>query len=460
MNAQMPEDMRSVYFIGIAGIGMSALARYFKRTGVKVSGYDVDRSALAKELEQEGITIHYSEQESIMLDTPDMVVYTPAVPESHQGLRHYRNIGVPVVKRSQVLGWISAKHKCIAVAGTHGKTTTSALITHVLRKCDVGATAFLGGLVPDLGGNFVHGDSEWLVAEADEYDRSFLALSPEIAVVTAMDPDHLDIYGSYDEMIAGYVAFLQKVHSGGIVILHEDVRQMLGQQIVEGFEARNIRMITFGNDADYRLVEVRPEDEGVRFVLDVPDGMSRTIVIGMPGLHNALNATVALIICDVLNLDVRRAMEALANFSGVRRRFEIAYADDKRTIIDDYAHHPAELSAAINAARLQYPGKRITGVFQPHLYSRTKDFYREFATSLDALDTGILVELYPARELPVEGVSSKMIFDAMKNRDKYLTTKNKLIPLLVSLNPEILVLLGAGDLDRMVPEIIGKLKEL
>ncbi|HLF64894.1 MAG TPA: UDP-N-acetylmuramate--L-alanine ligase [Saprospiraceae bacterium] len=468
MSTEVPDVIERVYFIGIAGIGMSALARYFRSLGVSVSGYDIDRSSVAKSLEEEGIVVHYAEEESILPEAPDLVVYTPAIPDTHKGLQHYRNIGVPVMKRSQILGWISSRHKCIAVAGTHGKTTTSAMITWVMRNCGVNATAFLGGLAPDLGGNFVQGDSEWLIAEADEYDRSFHTLSPAIAVATAMDADHLDVYGNYEEMVESYIGFLQKVHQGGTIILHEEVKKRLGQKVLDGFMDRDIKVITYGIDSgDYRISELRREGKGVRFVLRGIDGVRRVVVIGMPGLHNALNATVALAICDVLRLELPIAIRALAKFSGIKRRFEVVYADERHTIIDDYAHHPEELSAAISAARLQYPGKSlpagragITGVFQPHLYSRTRDFYREFAKSLDALDTCILVELYPARELPIEGVSSKLIFDQIKNRKKHLTTKKQLISLLVSLNPEILLLLGAGDLDRMVPEMIERLKVL
>ncbi len=461
MSTQVPDVLHRVYFIGIAGIGMSALARYFKRLGIEVAGYDADRSSLAKSLEEEGISVHYTEEESLLSETPDLVIYTPAVPASHKGLRHFREIGVPVLKRSQILGWISNRHRCIAVAGTHGKTTTSAMITFVSRSCGEDVTAFLGGLVPDLGGNFVQGDSEWLIAEADEYDRSFHALTPEIAIVTAMDADHLDIYGNYEEMVAGYVGFLQNVRKGGIIILHENVKQKLNENVLEGFKTKEINVITFGvGNADYRISELKREGNGVQFLLKGMDGAMKSVMVNMPGLHNALNATVALAVCDALKLNVFMALEALKKFSGIKRRFEIVFSDEKHTIIDDYAHHPEELSAAISAARLQYPERKIVGVFQPHLYSRTRDFYREFAVSLSALDVCVLVELYPARELPVEGVNSKMIFDQIKNDNKYLTTKKELIPLLVSLNPEILLLLGAGDLDRMVPEIIDRLKEL
>jgi UDP-N-acetylmuramate--alanine ligase len=325
----------------------------------------------------------------------------------------------------------------------------------------VDVTAFLGGLVSDLGGNYVHGTSPWMIAEADEYDRSFHALSPEIAVVTAMDADHLDIYGNYAAMVEGYIGFLQKVHDGGMIIMHTAVREKMGEVVMRELLERKITVVTYGtDDADYMVSELERAGSGVKFSLRALDGEIRKVFVSMPGLHNALNATAALAICDLLKLEMPKAMEAMAGFSGIKRRFEVVYADEKHTVIDDYAHHPEELAAAISAARLQYPEKKITGVFQPHLYSRTKDFYREFAEALDALDTSILVELYPARELPIEGVSSKLIFDALQSQKKYLTTKKELISLLVSLNPAILLLLGAGDLDRMIPEITERLQGL
>jgi UDP-N-acetylmuramate--alanine ligase len=459
MKPDLLSNVRSLYFIGIGGIGMSALARYFKYKGVEVSGYDADRTGLGKVLEQEGIQVHYEEEQSILTSPPDLVVYTPAIPASHAGLAHYRKIGVPVLKRSELLGAISRDYRCIAVAGTHGKTTTSAMITYALRSCDEEITAFLGGWVPDLKGNYVTGDSEWLVVEADEYDRSFLTLTPEIAVVTAMDADHLDIYGSHQAMIESYLSFLTNVQEGGKVLIHVKASKYLSEAITEHLKSRQVRVLTYGEEeADIRISDFRRDGQGTQFQMSINQNEPLTATIQMPGLHNVMNATAAIAVCGVVGIDVARAAKALGAFTGIRRRFEIVYADDRLIVIDDYAHHPEELAAAIKAARLQYPEKKITGVFQPHLYSRTRDFQTEFAAALEDLDNCVLVELYPAREQPIEGVSSKLIFDKMTLQHKYLTSKQELLNVLVSIQPEVLLLLGAGDLDRMIPEMLEKLK--
>jgi len=334
------------------------------------------------------------------------------------------------------------------------------MITWTLLNCGVDVTAFLGGLVPDLGGNFVQGDSEWLIAEADEYDRSFLELLPQIAVVTAMDADHLDVYRRYAEMVVAYKGFLKNIRNGGTAVLHEGVFRKLDTEILEELQTRKIDIKTYGTgETQYQISEVRREGKNIQFLLKCNDEESWPAQIRMAGVHNVMNAVAALIVADIIGIEIVTAIDALKKFSGIKRRFEIVHAEEGLVIIDDYAHHPEELAAAISAARLQYPGQTITGVFQPHLYSRTRDFYREFAEALSALDTSVLVELYPARELPIEGVSSNMIFDLITCDNKYLTTKKELIPLLESLHPKVLLLLGAGDLDRMIPEIIEKLQK-
>lgn len=457
MSTAIPESIRSVYFLGIGGIGMSALARYFRQKGLAVSGYDADRSGLGKVLEKEGITVHYTEEESMLEQMPDLVVYTPAIPRTHKGFGHFRNAGVPIVKRSELLGWISREYACIAVAGTHGKTTTSAMITYAMRECGVSVTAFLGGLIPDLGGNFVKGDSEWLVVEADEYDRSFLTLRPKVAVVTAMDPDHLDIYGDPAAMIESYLGFLRNVQDGGVAVLHTEVDQKIPDGVRDDLVARNVTICTYGEQGSvYETGQPERTDAGTRFrVTTKHEGVE--LVMQMPGMHNALNATAALAVCHVAGIKGQKAAAALGRFSGITRRFEVVHATPGLVVIDDYAHHPEELKAAIGAARLQYPGRKLTGVFQPHLYTRTRDFYKEFAAALDRLDVCVLVELYPAREEPIEGVSSEMILKEMSIENKYMASKQSLIKLLGSLDPEVLLLLGAGDLDRMIPDVIENL---
>jgi UDP-N-acetylmuramate--alanine ligase len=345
------------------------------------------------------------------------------------------------------------------VAGTHGKTTTSAMITYALRSCGVDCTAFLGGWVPDLNGNYIIGESEWLVVEADEYDRSFLTLAPEIAVVTAMDADHLDIYGSHETMIESYLSFLSHVQPGGKVLMHKEAAGYLREEMIESLSSRDVEVRTYGTtDADLVISGLQRVAEGTQFRLEEDEQVLLSATVQMPGLHNVLNATAAIAVCGVVGIDKARAAKALSEFKGIKRRFEIVHADQELVMIDDYAHHPEELAAAIKAARLQYPDKQITGVFQPHLYSRTRDFHSAFAAALDDLDICVLVELYPAREQPIEGVSSKMIFDKMTLQHKYLSTKQDLLNVLGSIHPEVLLLLGAGDLDRMIPDFIEKLK--
>ena len=463
----IPANIQHVHFIGIAGIGMSALARYFLYEGARVTGYDRDRSDLAIQLEEEGAVIHYTPEIDAIDSKPDIVVYTPAVNESNIELAHFINSSVPVVKRSEMLGHISARTRCIAVAGTHGKTTTSAMIAFVLRRCGLDCTAILGGLVIDLKGNFAYGSTQWLVTEADEYDRSFLRLSPEIAVITSVDPDHLDIYGTYEAMLAAYADYVMCIKPGGVLIVHEEVAQKLvTEKLMQVLLERNIPLVIYGEQAEYmRLVNCAYDADGLRFDVKFhrDSNVRSDIQLAMSGKHNALNATAALTVAAVLqrsskygtNVTLHCAADALASFSGISRRFEFVHKSPELVVIDDYAHHPLELQAAIDAAQQHFNGKRITGVFQPHLYSRTRDFHKGFAEALSALDESVLVELYPARELPIEGVSSELIFNAIENERKYLTTKQELTGLLRSLDPEVLLFMGAGDLDRKIPEIVN-----
>ncbi len=468
----IPDHIQSVYFIGIAGIGMSALARYFLHRGVSVSGFDRDRSELAIQLETEGANIHYEQDISQLSTAPDLVVYTPAIPADHTELLYFRRLGVTVVKRSELLGYFSRQMKCIAVAGTHGKTTTSTMIAFVLRACGLDCTAFLGGIAADFEGNFVAGKSEWMVVEADEYDRSFLQLAPDVAVVTSLDPDHLDIYGSFEEMRATFLEFMHKVKPGGVLILHEDVVSKFDSEMTEKFFGalldNQIVMLTYGErDNFFKVIEIEPEGDGMRFDFYYATyrQLLKDVRLPMVGKHNVLNASAALATVAILernkrwHCDIRldEAAEKLRDFKGIKRRFEIVYRSENLIIIDDYAHHPVELSAAISAAKAHFPQKKLTGVFQPHLYTRTKDFFKEFAAALSALDVCILVELYPAREQPIEDVSSALIFDLVESKVKYLTTKIELTDLLGAVDPEILLFLGAGDLDRIIPEIINEI---
>ena len=469
--SRIPDRPGSVYFIGIAGIGMSALARYYLRTGAVVSGYDRDRSELARQLEQEGARIHYDENIGSIPKDVDLVIYTPAIPDTHAELQYLRSTDVPVIKRSEALGYLSRDKRCIAVAGTHGKTTTSAMITFILRLSGLDCTAILGGVVTDFSGNFVFGDSEWLITEADEYDRSFLQLSPEIAVVTSLDPDHLDIYGTYEEMKEAYTEFMLGVLPGGVLIVHEDVLSRLGEErsdrLVAGLLERNIPLIMYGEGENmFRCTNIRSDQSGMVFDFNYLLRQFTDVRLSMIGTHNVLNATAALAVAGILEkgtkyesvVTLQTAADALGSFSGISRRFEFRFRSDALVVIDDYAHHPGELEAVIDAAQRHFKGKRITGVFQPHLYSRTNDFYHEFAEALSCLEECVLVELYPARELPIEGVSSELIFDLVKSPVKKLTTKSALTDELRSIDPEVLLFMGAGDLDRMIDDIIDSLK--
>ena len=470
MTTKLPSDLKHVYLIGIAGIGMSALARYFMQTGVRVSGYDRDRSELAKQLEGEGAGIHYVDDVQLIPSDIDLVVYTPAVPAAHSELTELRETKSPVIKRSEVLGMLSREKRCIAVAGTHGKTTTSAMIAHILKDCGLDCTAFMGGIVVDFKGNFTYGDSDWIVVEADEYDRSFLQLTPEVAVITSMDPDHLDIYGNYEELTSTFMRFMNQVADNGCILIHSDVVNAIPEvkrdTFFESLSARNVGIVIYGEKGHLELRKIENAPGHVTFSYwNALSSDDHTAKLSMPGRHNVENAIAALGVAYVLDetqqyeasVPQECALKAISGFRGIKRRFEIIHASEQIVVIDDYAHHPREIEAAVNAAAEFYRGKQITGVFQPHLYSRTKDLYKEFGKALSALDKVVLVEIYPARELPMEGVSSELIFDEVENQFKYLTVKDELTGLLTSLDPEVLLFLGAGDLDRKIPEIVEQL---
>lgn len=446
--------INSVYFIGIGGIGMSALARYFKFEGAEVSGYDKTRTELTIALEEEGIPIHYEENLDLIPKNPDLVVVTPAVPKSHrEWLFYLENQPEKILKRSQVLGVISRQKRTIAVGGTHGKTTTSTLITHLLRTGGLEVTAFLGGISLDLNSNFVIGRSEWAVVEADEFDRSFLHLSPEIGVILSTDPDHLDIYGNHSEMMSsGYLEFAKKVPPGGQLWVNE--------KYANDFSAlKYLRIYGKGeHHAHYKNIRV----ESGRFVFDYKNGETeiKDITCSLPGEHNIENATVAIsiaLVCGISHEDIKKGM---SGFRGIKRRFEVLYHHNGVIYIDDYAHHPTELNAAIKAAKQMNPGKKITGIFQPHLYSRTKDFADGFAEALDQLDEAILLPIYPARELPMEGVESELIFNKMRLSNKSIKKMEEVVGYLASRQNKVIMTIGAGDIDLLRSPIQNKLKEM
>ncbi len=439
-------DIRLIYFVGIGGIGMSALARYFNGRGVAVYGYDKTESPLTRTLAAEGMQIHYDEDVDLIPEGVDLVVYTPAVPASHAELQYFRKNDFPVKKRSEVLGIISRGMKTVAIAGTHGKTTTTTITTYLLREGGVDCSAFLGGIARNFASNFVEGAGEWVVVEADEYDRSFLQLSPDIAILLSMDADHLDIYGDRQQLLeTGFKAFVERIKPGGKLVLRHDLQLE--------FENRDF-LLTFGlNAGQYRSENIRVENGYFTFDYKSPETEIEGLQFSLPGRHNVENATAAITVALQLGVSPQSIRKSLLSFRGIQRRFETIYRDEEVVYIDDYAHHPSELKAAINAAREFFPERKLTGIFQPHLYSRTRDFAADFAEALDALDEAILLEIYPAREEPIPGVHSEMLKEMMQNPKVEVCRKSDLMDRLQDKEIDILLTLGAGDIDRFVQPI-------
>lgn len=447
-----------VYFIGIGGIGMSALARYYKSLGAEVSGYDRTATPLTKELEESGINIHYEENVDVIPKDAELVVYTPAVPANHAELVYYREHNYKVIKRSDVLQLITENSFNICVAGTHGKTTITTMIAHILRDSGYGCNAFLGGIAANYHTNFWSSERNVVVVEADEYDRSFLKLVPDVAIITAMDPDHLDIYGTGEEVENAFIQFSKKVKKGGCLITKFGLHRGSELSADTHFD------YSFNNMyADVYAAAIKVEDGSYRYDIIHKDWQLQDIVLHMGGLHNIENSVAAITVAKYLNIDGDKIKAAVANFKGVKRRFEYVLkpsspspqgeGQGEAILIDDYAHHPEELKALINGVRSLYSNKKCTVIFQPHLYSRTKDLAKEFAESLDLADEVILLPVYPARELPIEGVTSKLIFDQMKLKDKKLMTKEEMKAYVQKENPSLLVMSGAGDIDALVEPV-------
>ncbi len=451
-------DVKRVYFIGIGGIGMSAVARYFQYRHIPVSGYDKTRTELTQRLEQEGMEIHYEARvKALPPPAADLlVVYTPAIPQDFPELVRVMDGDYTVMKRSEVLGLISRHMRCIGIAGTHGKTTTTTFTTYLMITAGLDPSAFLGGIARDFDGNYVHGDSDWVVVEADEYDRSFLRLSPEIAVVLSTDPDHLDIYGSHEKMLeTGFRAYARQIKPGGQLIVRYDVAEHFTD--LEG-----VLVTTFGiGTGDFCAQNIRVERGAFHFDLREPDGhLIPDLRTSLPGRHNVENAIAACAVTRMAGGAEDDLREGLANFNGIARRFETLLKTDRLVIIDDYAHHPTELQAAIRAARELYPDQTIRGVFQPHLFSRTQDFAPGFARALDLLDEAIIIPIYPAREAPIEGVTSQLVYGLMKNERRRLLTNNQMLEVTAELNDGVLLLLGAGDIDTLVPRVVAQHRKI
>ena len=463
------------YFLGIGGIGMSALARYFKQRGDVVNGYDLTESELTRQLVSEGIGVHYDDNPELIPQGVDMVIYTPAVPKENNEFQHFSQSGIPMLKRSQMLGELTKGKKCIAVAGTHGKTTTSSMIAHLLSKSDMGCSAFLGGISKNFNSNIhVDNKSEFVVVEADEYDRSFLQLHPYCAIITATDPDHLDIYGTHENLIDAFYQFANQTVEDGKLIVKNGLLGTGEHHHEEGCchheehehhheeKELNIKPFTYtarGIDADYYAINVRHYNGDIYFDLRTPMGVFFDLQLTNSCLYNVENAVAASAVALSCGLNEYQLRDGLKTFAGVRRRFDYRIKTKDLVFIDDYAHHPKEIAATLESIRYLFPGKRVVGIFQPHLYSRTADFANEFAEALSTLDEIILLPIYPAREKPILGVSSHIILRKIDKMSKYLCSKEQLMEIVPALYPDVLVTLGAGDIDRLVPQLETLLKE-
>ena len=445
--------MKNIYFIGIGGIGMSAIARYYNVKGYAVSGYDKTPSPLTRALEDEGIRVHYTDDISFIPKDKEetLVVYTPAIPKDMGELAHVQENGYRVIKRSRMLGEIASGQRCLAVAGTHGKTTTSTLVSHLFTDSGEGCSAFLGGISKNYDSNLLTHSNDVIVAEADEFDRSFLQLFPEIAVITSMDADHLDIYGDQAHIVEAFKAFASQV-SGAVIVKH-------GLDITPKDTKAKIYTYSYDNpEADFYA---EPLENG-HFNLRYPAGVIEDCVVGIPGWVNIENGVGASAIALTYGLDPQKIRKALASFSGVKRRFDMQVDMDGLVYIDDYAHHPNEIAAAISSIKGRYPEYRYTAIFQPHLYTRTRDFAGEFAAALSLADRVILLDIYPAREEPIPGVTSEMIFTGITAPEKTLMKKEELLEYLQGQpleGRELFITLGAGDIDRLVEPIRELLTE-
>ena len=451
-------EYRNIYFIGIGGIGMSAIARYYNAKGFRVSGYDKTPSPLTHALENEGIEVHYEDNTSYVpkdIETT-LVVYTPAIPKDMGELVYVQENGYRVIKRSRMLGEITQGQRCMAVAGTHGKTTTSTLLSHIFTASGEGCSAFLGGISKNYDSNLLIHQNDVVVVEADEFDRSFLQLYPEIAVITSMDADHLDIYGDESHIREAFKAFASQVSGTVIVKKGLDIT-------AEDTEAKILTYSYNDPSADFHAVLTEGDGNGrSHFDLHWPGGVIRDCMVGIPGWVNIENAVAASAIGLTYGLDPERIKEALAGFSGVRRRFDIRLENERCIYIDDYAHHPREIAASLTSIRGNYPGRKLTAIFQPHLYTRTRDFAEGFAEALSHADRLILLDIYPAREEPIPGVTSEIIFDGVSLDDKVLLRKEELMRHLESLEAprnEVYMTIGAGDIDRFVEPLAELLKK-
>ncbi len=440
--------LKRVYFVGVGGIGMSALARFFREQGAIVSGYDRTETDLTKKLVAEGVAIHYTDDVTLLDKEAELVVYTPAIPSEHKELNWYRDNGYPVYKRSDVLQWITEALFAITIAGTHGKTTISTMTGYLLRETGYGCNAFLGGVSVNYESNYWSSDNDVAVIEADEYDRSFLKLRPDIAVLTAIDPDHLDIYGTAEEMESAFIQYTKNIKEGGMLLVKHGLHR------ASEFKASKIVTYSLQNNAaDYYATNIRQKDGGYIYDVVGKDWIINDVHLPIGGMHNVENSVAAITITQMLGIYPEAVRDAIAGFKGIKRRFEYVVKTDKVVYIDDYAHHPEELAALISSAKRLFPGRRCVVAFQPHLFSRTRDLADGFAHSLDMADEAILLDIYPARELPIEGVTSNMITERMGNPAHTILSKQGLLDYVKAAALTLFITAGAGDIDKLVPEI-------
>ncbi|RQO30457.1 UDP-N-acetylmuramate--L-alanine ligase [Taibaiella sp. KBW10] len=442
------EAIKKVYFVGIGGIGMSALARFFKQRGVDVNGYDKTETDLTRTLVQEEIGVTYTDAESEMKKDVDVVIYTPAIPQDNVILNAYRRDNVPVFKRSDALQWITEAMYSITVAGTHGKTTVSTMIGHILRESGYGCNAFLGGISVNYNTNYWSSDNKVAVIEADEYDRSFLKLKPDVAVLTAMDADHLDIYGTAEAVQEAYIQYTENIKPDGILIKKHGLKN---GNLLKGAHKKSYSLQNTGADAYADNIQIKNGG----YIFDVKGkGIFITgIHLDIGGMHNVENCIAAITVAKQLEIEDDDIKAAVANFKGVKRRFEYIVKNEKVVYIDDYAHHPEELAALIKSAKTLFSKRRIVIAFQPHLYSRTRDFAAEFAHALDMADEVILLDIYPARELPIEGVDAQMIKNKMGNPNVTILSKEGLLSYVTNAPLDLFITAGAGDIDKLVAPI-------
>ena len=440
----MLENYKNIYFLGIGGIGMSALARYFNMLGHNVLGYDKTNTTLTTALENEGISIHYSDRGSEAIMDIDLVVYTPAIPSNLQEYIAFKNSGIRMVKRAEILGEITKDYFTIAIAGTHGKTTITSMVAHFLNDSGVAVNAFIGGIASNYNSNLIlNKEAKIMVVEADEFDRSFLHISPDIAIISSMDADHLDIYKNKNSLKESFFEFANNIKSGGTLLLNE------GLEKPHNF---NIKTDYYGEEETnmYQLIPKGISNGKQIFSTSFYDN---EFEISMPGRHNLLNASAAISVAKILQIDSTKLKKAIASYAGVKRRFELIANCKDHILIDDYAHHPTEIRAAISATREMYAGKEIMGIFQPHLYTRTRDFADDFAKELSKLDKLVLLDIYPAREKPIEGINSQMLLDKVKLKDKQIVRKEDLSKYISQNSSEITLIMGAGDINKLVTKI-------